>query len=67
MKVCLVSFRPLWIPKGFERAFSFEKQRCRSWLELRRWLQLSLIAAPILLQVLVFFVYRVRFFAGDRD
>ncbi|CAL1137968.1 unnamed protein product [Cladocopium goreaui] len=32
-----------------------------------RWLQLTLIAAPIILQVLVFFVYRVRFFAGDRD
>jgi len=31
-----------------------------------RWLQLTLIAAPVILQVLVFFVYRVRFFAGER-
>eukprot|EP00434_Breviolum_minutum_P030034 symbB.v1.2.026557.t1/scaffold2664.1/size73528/7 len=32
-----------------------------------RWLQLTLIAAPVILQVLVLFVYRVRFFAGDRE
>ncbi|CAE7892163.1 YIPF1 [Symbiodinium microadriaticum] len=32
-----------------------------------RWLQLTLIVSPVLLQVLVFLIYRVRFFAGDRQ
>eukprot|EP00440_Ansanella_granifera_P067592 gb/GFBE01073320.1/.p1 GENE.gb/GFBE01073320.1/~~gb/GFBE01073320.1/.p1 ORF type:complete len:373 (+),score=74.77 gb/GFBE01073320.1/:1-1119(+) len=31
-----------------------------------RWLQMTLIASPIVLQVIVFMVYRVHFFSGTR-
>ncbi|CAJ1413320.1 unnamed protein product [Effrenium voratum] len=60
--------RWLFVMGGLALSLLFLKSNLLQEISVKvRWLQLTLLASPVLLQVLVFFVYRVRFFAGDRD
>lgn len=68
--LCIVpldSFRWIFVLFGLSIALYFLHTNLLKDISAKtRWVQMTLVASPVIFQVLVFFVYRVHFFSGLR-
>eukprot|EP00930_Biecheleria_cincta_P065639 TRINITY_DN51494_c0_g1_i1.p1 TRINITY_DN51494_c0_g1~~TRINITY_DN51494_c0_g1_i1.p1 ORF type:complete len:347 (-),score=66.43 TRINITY_DN51494_c0_g1_i1:66-1106(-) len=69
--LCIIPFgllRWVFVLAGLGLSLQFLRSNLISNISVNvRWLQILLVASPIVLQVAIFFVYRVHFFSGVRN